>query len=64
MRRKLTLIAVEKKQIDIGTMIEFMTPEFAQSNNRKLSARRAEIFAELMVPMLENFGDANLCELG
>jgi hypothetical protein len=58
--RKLALIAVEKKKIDIRAMIELSTSEFAKGQNGEFGTGRTVAALQFRIPVFEYATDANL----
>ena len=62
-RRELAFVAVEKKKVNVRTVIEFASAEFPERKNRKLRLWRAITLPQFGVPKFEHATKANLCDL-
>ena len=51
-RGQLSLIAVDKDEIDIGTVIQFSAAQLSQADDRKLTFRRAPALAQFSIPVI------------
>ena len=61
-RRELAFVAVEKKKVDVRTVIEFASAEFPERKNRKIRFWRAVTLPQFGVPKFEHATKANLCD--
>ena len=62
-RRELAFVAVEKKKVNVRTVIEFVSAEFPQRKNCKIRFWRTVTLTEFGVPKFEYATKANLCDL-
>ena len=58
-RRNLPFLAVKEEDIDIGTMIQFAAAQFSQPKNREIGPWSTAPAAQLCIPVLINFSQAN-----
>jgi hypothetical protein len=58
--REVALLAVEKKKIDIGAVIQLGASEFTERQNGELGMRGPVALPEFPIPMFEDASDANL----
>ena len=63
MRRELAFLAIHKKKIDIGAVIQLAAAKFSEGKNDKLRHRRTMALSQFRVPMFENVTNANLRDL-
>src|ERR1043166_8318463 len=63
-RCELAFLAVKKKKINIGTVIQLAAAEFTQCENGKLSRGRPVAVPQFAVPVFKYPTDANLRDLG
>ena len=52
LRGQLSLLAVDKDEIDIGTVIQFSAAQFSQADDRELTFRRAPALAQFGIPVI------------
>ena len=57
--RDLSFLAVEKDDVDIGTVIQLPAAELAQAENRKFGLGSAEPMAQLRVPVSINLAQTD-----
>src|SRR4029077_11586558 len=62
-RRELAFVAVEKKKVDVRTVVEFSSAEFPERENGNRRFCRAVTLPQLGVPKFEHATKANLCDL-
>src|SRR6266496_1886234 len=61
--RELAFVAVEKKKIDIGAVIQLAASEFAERQNGELGIRGAEALPEFRIPMFADAANADFRDL-
>ena len=62
-RRDLTLFAVEKNKIDVGTVIKLTTAKFAECENGKFCGWATVALPEFRIPIFEYPANTNLRDL-
>ena len=70
----LPFLAIDENDIDVGTVIKLLSPEFAQTNDRKpgglpplariLMVRLAEAFGQWPIAELQHAGQTNIRDVG